>query len=63
MSSAEKLAKLRAFREDEYERLTDAVYKRRGWTQDGVPTLAKLKELGIDFPDVVETVRPYQNGK
>ena len=63
MSVEEKVAVLREFREAEYERLTDAVYKRRGWTNDGVPTIAKLKELGIDFPDVVKTVEPYQNGK
>jgi aldehyde:ferredoxin oxidoreductase len=61
-TTEEKMAALRAFREAEYERLTDAVYKRRGWTPDGVPTLEKLKALGIDFPDVVELVRPYQNG-
>jgi aldehyde:ferredoxin oxidoreductase len=54
------MAALRAFREAEYRRLADAVYKRRGWTSDGVPTIEKLKELGIDFPDVVAVVRPYQ---
>jgi aldehyde:ferredoxin oxidoreductase len=62
MTTEDKVARLRAFREAEYERLTDAVYKRRGWTADGVPTIAKLRELGIDFPDVVEVVKPYQNG-
>ena len=62
MTVEEKVAEMRAFREAEYGRLTDAVYARRGWTSDGVPTLAKLKELGIDFPDVVATVAPYQNG-
>lgn len=61
-TTEEKMAALRAFREAEYQRLADAVYKRRGWTQDGVPTIAKLKELGIDLPDVVEVVRPYQTG-
>lgn len=61
-TTQEKMAALRAFREAEYERLTDAVYKRRGWTRDGVPTIEKLRALGIDFPDVVEVVRPYQNG-
>ncbi len=61
-TTEEKMAALRAFREAEYQRLADAVYKRRGWTPDGVPTVQKLQELGIDFPDVVETVRPYQNG-
>ena len=36
----------------------DVVYARRGWTRDGVPTYARLKELGIDFPEVLEVVRP-----
>lgn len=58
-TTAEKVAALRAYREAQYEQLTDAVYKRRGWTADGVPTLAKLHELGIDLPEVVEVVRPY----
>jgi len=58
-STGEKMAALRAYREDQYEQLTDAVYKRRGWTSDGVPALEKLHELGIDFTDVVEVVKPY----
>ncbi len=58
-STEEKMAALRAYREDQYEQLTDAVYKRRGWTPDGVPTLEKLRELGIDFPEVIEVVEPY----
>jgi len=61
-TTEEKMAALRAFREAQYQQLADAVYKRRGWTQDGVPTIQKLKELGIDFPDVIEVVKPYQNG-
>jgi len=60
LSSEEKVAKLRAFREDQYEKLIDAVYKRRGWTTNGVPTIAKLEELGIDLPDVVAVVEPHQ---
>lgn len=36
-----------------YEKLKDAVYKRRGWDENGVPTLQKVKELGIGFPDVL----------
>jgi aldehyde:ferredoxin oxidoreductase len=58
-STEEKVAALRAYREDQYEKLTDAVYKRRGWTPYGVPTVEKLHELGIDFPEVVEVVKPY----
>jgi aldehyde:ferredoxin oxidoreductase len=62
LATEEKARRLRAFREDQYEQLIDAVYKRRGWTSDGVPTLAKLRELGIDFPDVVAVVAPHQEG-
>jgi aldehyde:ferredoxin oxidoreductase len=58
-STEEKMAALRAYREDQYEKLTDAVYKRRGWTPDGVPTLEKLHDLGIDFPEVVQVVKPF----
>jgi aldehyde:ferredoxin oxidoreductase len=53
-STEEKMAALRKYREAEYEKLKDAVYKRRGWTPNGVPTIEKAKALGIDFPDVIE---------
>ena len=53
----EKVALLRRHREGQYEQLKDAVYKRRGWTADGIPTLATVKRLGIDFPEVVELLR------
>ncbi|NWG11574.1 aldehyde:ferredoxin oxidoreductase [Candidatus Bathyarchaeota archaeon] len=56
----EKLEVLRKYREAEYEKLKDAVYKRRGWNSKGVPTLAKVRELGIDTPDVVELVKKFQ---
>jgi aldehyde:ferredoxin oxidoreductase len=59
-STEKKLKALRAYREDQYEKLKDAVYERRGWTSDGVPTLAKIKELEIDFPDVVELAAKHQ---
>jgi len=62
MTSAEKVAALRAYREDQYERLIDAVYKRRGWTEEGIPTVEKLRELGIDFPEVVAVVQGRQSG-
>jgi aldehyde:ferredoxin oxidoreductase len=60
MTTAEKVAALRAYRERQYETLIDAVYKRRGWTNQGVPTIEKLEELGIAFPDVIDVVRPFQ---
>ena len=56
-STEEKVAVLRKYRESEYEKLKDAVYKRRGWNSNGVPTLQKVKALGIDFPDVVKLIR------
>jgi aldehyde:ferredoxin oxidoreductase len=55
-ATEQKLAALRAYREEQYEKLIDAVYKRRGWTPNGIPTLETLKRLHIDFPDVVELV-------
>lgn len=57
MGTAEKVKALRKYREEQYEKLCDATYKRRGWTNDGVPTLATLKRLGIDLPDVVKIVQ------
>jgi aldehyde:ferredoxin oxidoreductase len=59
-TTEEKLKVLRKYREAEYERLKDAVYKRRGWTKNGVPTLEKAKSLGIDYPDVVELLEKHQ---
>jgi len=50
----EKLKILREYRESRYQKLCDAVYKRRGWNSNGVPTLETARRLGIDFPDVVE---------
>jgi aldehyde:ferredoxin oxidoreductase len=55
--TAEKVALLRKVREEGYEKLKDAVYKRRGWTTDGIPTLATAKRLGIDFPEVLELLK------
>ena len=47
------------WRTDRYNQLVDAVYKRRGWTPNGVPTMETLKKFGIDFPDVVALVTPH----
>jgi aldehyde:ferredoxin oxidoreductase len=58
-STEAKMKVMREYREDQYEKLTDAVYKRRGWTMDGVPTLEKLNELGMDLPEVVEVVKKH----
>ncbi|MBU1356764.1 MAG: aldehyde:ferredoxin oxidoreductase [Candidatus Edwardsbacteria bacterium] len=58
-STEEKMALHRKYREDRYQKLVDAVYKRRGWTSNGIPTLETLKRNGIDFPEVVATVLPH----
>jgi aldehyde:ferredoxin oxidoreductase len=58
--TAEKMAILRRLREEQYEKLQDAVYERRGWTPDGIPTVATVKRLGIDFEDVLEILK--ENG-
>ena len=59
MTTPQKMAALRAYREAQYQSLVDAVYKRRGWDANGVPTVGKLRELGIDFPDVVALVKAH----
>jgi aldehyde:ferredoxin oxidoreductase len=55
-----KMKILRKYREDQYEKLVDAVYKRRGWNSNGVPTIGFLKRIGMDLPEVIEVVKNYQ---
>jgi len=57
--SEEKAALLRRFRQEQYEKLQDAVHKRRGWSQDGIPTVETVKRLGIDFPEVMKLRRAH----
>jgi aldehyde:ferredoxin oxidoreductase len=59
LTTEEKVKALRKFREEQYEKLIDAVYKRRGWTENGVPKLELLQALGIDFPEVVAVVKEH----
>ncbi len=59
-STAEKMAILRKHRENQYEKLLDAVYFRRGWTKDGVPRIEHLKQIGMDLPELIELITPYQ---
>jgi aldehyde:ferredoxin oxidoreductase len=58
-STDEKKAILRKYREEQYEKLLDAVYYRRGWNKNGVPTIEHLKKLGMDLPELIETVKPH----
>jgi len=56
----EKISILRKYREEQYEKLLDAVYDRRGWTKNGVPKIEHLKNLGMDLPELIEVVAPLQ---
>lgn len=60
MTLQEKMAATRKYRENRYEQLLDAVYERRGWNKNGVPTLKHLKDLGMDLPEVIEVVKDLQ---
>ncbi len=59
-NTEEKMKILRAYREDQYEKLLDAVYFRRGWTKNGVPKIEHLKSLGMDLPELIEVVKDMQ---
>ena len=58
--TSEKVKILRRFREQRYEELKDAVYKRRGWNREGIPTLETVRRLSIDFPEVLKVLQ--ENG-
>lgn len=47
MTIDEKLKNLYKYRRDQYEKLADAVYYRRGWTPNGIPTPKKMKQLDL----------------
>jgi aldehyde:ferredoxin oxidoreductase len=59
-STQEKMKVLREYREKMYNKAVDAAYLRRGWTSNGVPKIERLKELGIDLPELVEIVKNDQ---
>ena len=59
-TTTEKLLLTRRYREDQYEKLVDAVYKRRGWNSNGVPTIEFLRKIGMDLPEVIDVVKDYQ---
>ncbi len=52
----EKLNILRKQREKTYQELLSVVYKRRGWDENGIPKIEFLKEIGMDYPEVLEVV-------
>jgi aldehyde:ferredoxin oxidoreductase len=59
-TTEEKMIILRKYREAQYESLIDAVYKRRGWNNNGVPKIEFLKKIGMDLPEVIEVVKNFQ---
>jgi aldehyde:ferredoxin oxidoreductase len=56
LTTIEKVGALREYRENRYEKLVDAVYKRRGWTKNGIPTFETVKRLGIDYPEILNLI-------
>jgi aldehyde:ferredoxin oxidoreductase len=59
-STEEKIKVLRKYRENQYDLLRDAVYTRRGWNKNGIPTIEHLKRIGMDFPEVIKVVKDLQ---
>lgn len=59
-STEEKMQILRKYREEQYEKLLDAVYFRRGWTKNGIPKIDHLKNLGMDLPELIDVVKDMQ---
>jgi len=60
LSTAEKMKLTRLYREEQYEKLLDAVYARRGWNKNGVPTIEFLRKIKMDLPELIEVVKDYQ---
>jgi len=41
---------------NQYHKVMQAAFKRRGWDQYGIPTVERLKQLGIDRPFFIKIV-------
>jgi len=59
-TTEDKMQVLRKYREEQYEKLLDAVYERRGWNKNGVPKIEFLRKIGMDLPELIEVVTPFQ---
>ncbi|MCE5201303.1 MAG: aldehyde:ferredoxin oxidoreductase [Synergistaceae bacterium] len=59
LSVKDKITLLQKHRRAQWEQLKLAVYKRRGWNKNGIPTLDTVKRLGIDYPDVIELLNKH----
>jgi aldehyde:ferredoxin oxidoreductase len=57
MSAPDKIKTLYDWKQDQYQKLTDAVYYRRGWTQNGVPTPQKMKALGFNDKKMLDMLQ------
>jgi aldehyde:ferredoxin oxidoreductase len=57
MDVKEKIKILYDYRRDQYQKLADAVYYRRGWTPNGVPTTQKMKQLEMDDPKMIKMLQ------
>ena len=58
MPVCQKLELLASYRNDQYEKLTDAVYHRRGWTPNGIPAPQKMKALGFgEHKDILDMLQ------
>jgi len=61
MNVKDKMKILYSHRQNQYQKLADAVYYRRGWTQNGVPTPQKMKQLGMDNPEMLKMLQQKIN--
>jgi len=57
MGIEKKMKLLYGYKQDQYQKLADAVYYRRGWTPNGVPTPQKMKQLGMDDPKMLKMIQ------
>jgi len=57
MTVKEKMAVLYEYRRNQYQKLADAVYYRRGWTPNGVPTPQKMVQLGFSDKKMLDMLK------
>jgi hypothetical protein len=57
VETSEKIKILYDYRQNQYQKLADAVYFRRGWTPNGVPTTQKMNQLGIKDPKMLKMLK------
>jgi aldehyde:ferredoxin oxidoreductase len=61
MNIEKKMKLLYGYKQDQYQKLADAVYYRRGWTPNGVPTPKKMKQLKMDDPKMLKMIQDKIN--